>query len=203
MLDENKWLAARDGLDSELVDLPDRGRVPAKELTRRLLERLAPHAAELGAAEELAGIDDLIKHGTGGARQVVVYEANHDLREVVGEIVAFAPDDESRPAAAGRRRARRYPRGWRSRPFRRLQELQRRGESVRDRVPVLRAAGSQAGAEARPRTRRPSREKAGPRPAAAPPAPRRDPGDRAETRPYATIALIVALAASRRAPSRG
>ncbi len=96
MLDENKWLAARDGLDSELVDLPDRGRVPAKDLTQRLLERLAPHAAELGAADELAGIEDLIRHGTGGARQVVVYEANHDLREVVGEFVAlFAPGDES------------------------------------------------------------------------------------------------------------
>ena len=29
MLDENKWLAARHGLDGELVDLPKQDRVPA------------------------------------------------------------------------------------------------------------------------------------------------------------------------------
>jgi len=33
-------------------------------------------------------IDDLLERGNGAQRQVVVYEANHDLREVVGEIVA-------------------------------------------------------------------------------------------------------------------
>src|ERR687892_2785663 len=32
MLDENKWLAARHGMDGELVDLPERRLVPAKEL---------------------------------------------------------------------------------------------------------------------------------------------------------------------------
>src|SRR5436305_13813643 len=32
MLDENKWLAARHGLAGELVDLPERRRVPTKAL---------------------------------------------------------------------------------------------------------------------------------------------------------------------------
>src|SRR5213592_560581 len=40
MLDENKWLAARHGLDGELVDLPSRDRVAVRDLTRRLLDRL-------------------------------------------------------------------------------------------------------------------------------------------------------------------
>ena len=40
MLDENKWLAARHGLDGELVDLPSRERVATRELARRLLDRL-------------------------------------------------------------------------------------------------------------------------------------------------------------------
>ncbi|MBA2256417.1 MAG: YbdK family carboxylate-amine ligase, partial [Thermoleophilaceae bacterium] len=42
MLDENKWLAARHGLEGEIVDLPSNERVTTKALTRRLLERLAP-----------------------------------------------------------------------------------------------------------------------------------------------------------------
>ena len=87
MLDENKWLAARDGLTGELVDLPSRERVRTSDLARRLVDRLRGHAEDLGAASELAGIDDLLENGSGASRQLVVFEANHDLREVVGEIV--------------------------------------------------------------------------------------------------------------------
>ena len=87
MLDENKWLAARHGLEGELVDLPATDRVKAKELTRRLMERLRPHAEDLGSATEFDGLEDILENGTGSARQEVIYEANHDLREVVREIV--------------------------------------------------------------------------------------------------------------------
>jgi glutamate---cysteine ligase / carboxylate-amine ligase len=88
MLDENKWLAARHGLDGELVDLPSSERVTSKALARRLLDRLRGHAQDLGSAAELDGIVDLLERGNGAARQIVVYEANHDLREVMAEIVA-------------------------------------------------------------------------------------------------------------------
>ncbi|PZR69124.1 MAG: carboxylate-amine ligase [Solirubrobacterales bacterium] len=88
MLDENKWLAARHGLDGEIVDLPSRDQVPTKELARRLLARAREHAQDLGSEAELEGIEDLLQRGNGAQRQRVVYEANHDLREVVAEIVA-------------------------------------------------------------------------------------------------------------------
>jgi carboxylate-amine ligase len=88
MLDENKWLAARHGLEGELVDLPRWDRVPARELARRLLDRIREHSQDLGSANELEAVEDLLERGNGAARQVVVYEANHDLREVMAEIVA-------------------------------------------------------------------------------------------------------------------
>ena len=88
MLDENKWLAARHGLEGEIVDLPSSERVTTKALTKRLLERLEPHAQQLGGADALAGIHDLLERGNGASRQIVVYEANHDLNEVMQEIVA-------------------------------------------------------------------------------------------------------------------
>jgi carboxylate-amine ligase len=87
MLDENQWLAARHGLDGELVDLPDRRRVPARELGRRLYDRLREHAQDLGSAAELEGVVDLLERGNGAHRQRLVYEANHDFAEVMGEIV--------------------------------------------------------------------------------------------------------------------
>jgi carboxylate-amine ligase len=93
MLDENRWLAARHGLEGELVDLPSNERVPTKALALRLVDRLREHAQDLGSAAELEGIDDLLQRGSGAARQLVVYEANHDLREVMGEIVAATAGD--------------------------------------------------------------------------------------------------------------
>jgi carboxylate-amine ligase len=95
MLDENKWLAARHGLEGELVDLPATDRVTAKELTRRLMDRLRPHSEDLGSAAEFDWLEDILDNGTGSARQALVYEANHDLREVVRDIV-----DASVPEAA-------------------------------------------------------------------------------------------------------
>jgi carboxylate-amine ligase len=87
MLDENKWLAARHGLEGELVDLPSKERVSTRDLARRLIDRLRGHAQDLGSANELDAVHDLVERGNGGSRQLVVYEANHDLREVVSEIV--------------------------------------------------------------------------------------------------------------------
>jgi carboxylate-amine ligase len=88
MLDENKWLAARHGLDGELIDLPVRERVGTKALTRRLLDRLVGHAQDLGCAAHFEALEDLLTRGNGAHRQRVVFEANQDLREVMAEIVA-------------------------------------------------------------------------------------------------------------------
>jgi carboxylate-amine ligase len=93
MLDENKWLAARHGLEGELVDLPERRMVPTKELARRLYDRLHEHAQDLGGAAEFEGIADLLEKGTGASRQRVVYEANHDWAELLNEIVAATTAD--------------------------------------------------------------------------------------------------------------
>jgi carboxylate-amine ligase len=88
VLDENRWLAARHGLEAELVDHASSHRTGVRELTDRLLKQLTPHAQELGCERELAGITDLLRAGNGAARQQMVYEANHDLRELMAEIVA-------------------------------------------------------------------------------------------------------------------
>ena len=53
MLDENKWLAARHGLDGELVDLPHETRVSTRALARRLIDRMREHAQDLGSEADL------------------------------------------------------------------------------------------------------------------------------------------------------
>ncbi|HEY5198699.1 MAG TPA: carboxylate-amine ligase [Solirubrobacteraceae bacterium] len=88
VLEANKWLAARYGTDARILDVSTNTVVRLEDLTRRLLERLADHADELGCAAELAGVNDLLDVGNGAHRQLIVFRANHDLREMLAEIVA-------------------------------------------------------------------------------------------------------------------
>jgi glutamate---cysteine ligase / carboxylate-amine ligase len=98
MLDENKWLAARHGLDGDLVDLPKRDRVPVPELARRVMDRVRPHAEELDSAQDFDALEDILENGTGATRQRKVYDTNHDLREVVREMVdATVPEPAEAP----------------------------------------------------------------------------------------------------------
>ena len=85
---ENKWLAARYGLDAPLMDLPtgSRIRVPAAKLVRRTLRELEPHARELGCERELEGVRELLDRGNSAERQLRVYNANRDVTEVVRAI---------------------------------------------------------------------------------------------------------------------
>jgi carboxylate-amine ligase len=98
MLDENKWLAARHGLDGELVDLPSAERVRTTDLARRLLDRLREHAQDLGGADALVAVEDLLERGNGAERQLVVFGANRDFGELLAEIVAATAPE---PAPSG------------------------------------------------------------------------------------------------------
>jgi len=56
ILDENRFIAARDGMEAEFIDPIAGRRVPALELLEPLLEALAPHADELGCRSELEAL---------------------------------------------------------------------------------------------------------------------------------------------------
>ncbi len=98
---ENKWLAARYGLEAPVMDLATgrRNRVPVAQLIRRTLRDIEPHARELGAERELEGIRDILAHGNGSDRQLRVFNANRDIVEVVREIAA-ATEAAAVPTAA-------------------------------------------------------------------------------------------------------
>jgi len=85
---ENKWLAARYGLEAPVMDLLTgrRNRVPVAQLVRRTLKLVAPHAQELGSERELAGIETILRRGNGADHQLRVFNANRDIVEVVHDI---------------------------------------------------------------------------------------------------------------------
>ena len=87
---ENKWLAARYGLEAPVMDLATgrRNRIPVSQFVRRTLKEIEPHARELGSDRELAGIGEILTRGNGADRQLRIFNANHDIAEVVQEIAA-------------------------------------------------------------------------------------------------------------------
>jgi len=85
---ENKWLAARYGLQAPVMDLLTgrRNRQPVAQIVRRTLRLVEPHARELGSDAELAGIEEILRRGNGADRQVRIFNANRDIVEVARAI---------------------------------------------------------------------------------------------------------------------
>ena len=79
---ENKWRAARHGLNGQLVDLERDEERPAHEAVLTLVERAEPAAARLGCRDELAEVERLVQRGTGADEQRDVYEETNSLLAV-------------------------------------------------------------------------------------------------------------------------
>ncbi len=88
LLEENRWRAARFGLEGELIDFERRTVRPAKELIRELLDFVAPASDELGSSAALMHIEKMLREGTGADRQLAVWEESQDLKSVVDHLVA-------------------------------------------------------------------------------------------------------------------
>ena len=70
VLVENRFLAARDGMDARLIDPARERRVPARAQLEELLEICAPHAEALGCPAELAAVAH--RPATGAQRQIEI-----------------------------------------------------------------------------------------------------------------------------------
>ena len=60
VISENRFLAARDGVDAELIDPDLETRIPVARLVPDLLDACRPHAEDIGCAAELSGVVDLL-----------------------------------------------------------------------------------------------------------------------------------------------
>jgi carboxylate-amine ligase len=82
VLAENRFLAARDGMDAELVDHMLGERVPARELLADLVVACRPHAQALGCEAELEDVARLAAT-TGAKRQLEKARALGSLPRLV------------------------------------------------------------------------------------------------------------------------
>ena len=68
VLEENRFLAARDGIDARLIDVTTASRVPARVQLEELLEVCEPHSDDLGSRAELDELRALME-SPGAVRQ--------------------------------------------------------------------------------------------------------------------------------------
>jgi carboxylate-amine ligase len=85
---ENKWRAARYGLDARVIIDREGTQMPVVEHLRHTLDELADISVELKCSRELDGIRTILDQGASYARQLLVADAaDGDLREVVRHLI--------------------------------------------------------------------------------------------------------------------
>jgi carboxylate-amine ligase len=87
LIEENKWRAARWGIDGKLIDFGKRREVPMRDLALELLEFVDDVVDDLGSRREVEYVKKILADGTSAERQVDVYRHTGDLRAVVQSIV--------------------------------------------------------------------------------------------------------------------
>jgi glutamate---cysteine ligase / carboxylate-amine ligase len=86
---ENKWRAARYGVDAELIVDDDGRTVPLRDLVAELVDELAPIAERLGCGQELLRAKHVLDVGPSYARQrAAAAAAGGDLHAVVDQLLA-------------------------------------------------------------------------------------------------------------------
>ncbi len=87
MIEENRWRASRYGLDGKLIDFGRNREKDTRALIKEILDFVEPEVHELGTEREIAHIERIMREGTGADRQLAAYEARHEIKDVVDQIV--------------------------------------------------------------------------------------------------------------------
>lgn len=87
LIAENKWRAARYGIDAKLIDFGKKEEVPFANLIKELCDFVDDVVDELGTREELKYVDKILEMGTGADRQLAIWEQSYDTKNVVDYII--------------------------------------------------------------------------------------------------------------------
>ncbi len=88
---QNKWKAARFGLDAQFIDPLTFKTTPARELVRSNVEYLRPYGKDLQCVDELDSILKILENPSGAHRQIEYFNGSGDLQEVVRQLILSNP----------------------------------------------------------------------------------------------------------------
>ncbi|HCK21335.1 MAG TPA: carboxylate-amine ligase [Bacteroidetes bacterium] len=76
LINENKWRAARFGIEGKLIDFGKQEEVPTKDLILEVLDLVDDVLDPLGSREQVEGIKWILENGTGADRQLENFNQN-------------------------------------------------------------------------------------------------------------------------------
>jgi carboxylate-amine ligase len=88
LIRENKFRAARNGIEGKLIDFGRKVEVPTQELIHELLDFIDDVVDELESRKEIDYVHQIFKNGTGADQQLAVFEKTQDLTKVVDMITS-------------------------------------------------------------------------------------------------------------------
>jgi carboxylate-amine ligase len=94
---ENKWRAARHGVDADIIADQQGTLVPLKQAVAELVGELTPIADRLNCSRELAGVLEILERGPSYARQRGVVAGGGSLADVVDSLVEELKSDRPVP----------------------------------------------------------------------------------------------------------
>jgi carboxylate-amine ligase len=86
LINENKWRAARYGLDGTLIDFGKEIEMSTRDLILELLDFVDDVVDELGCRDDINYIHQILKNGTGADKQLEVYAQTGSFESVVDYI---------------------------------------------------------------------------------------------------------------------
>ncbi len=88
LIKENKFRAARYGIDGLMIDFGLQKEVETKMLILELLDFIEDVIDELGSSEQIKYVHEMMKNGTGADKQLAVFKQTNDLTKVVDFITS-------------------------------------------------------------------------------------------------------------------
>ena len=84
MIANNKWQAARYGINGRFVDLEhDSAPITIKVASRNLVRMVRENAEQLGSADRLETIEEILADGTGSIKKRDLFITHNDHRKVI------------------------------------------------------------------------------------------------------------------------
>jgi glutamate---cysteine ligase / carboxylate-amine ligase len=88
LINENKWRAARYGIDGKMIDFGKQMEVNTRALVLELLDFIDDVVDELGSRNDLNYVHSILENGTGADRQLAVHAQTNNLVDVVDYITS-------------------------------------------------------------------------------------------------------------------
>lgn len=88
LINENKWRAARWGIEAKLIDFGKEEEVPFASLIEELLDFIDDVVDELGCRSEVDYVHWILENGSGADRQLAVFKETNDLKKVMEHVIS-------------------------------------------------------------------------------------------------------------------